>query len=103
LDLDTLDIISPDHYAQNGYPHREWTYLRQQAPVYFYDRPNVRPFWAITRHADIIQISQQPKLFLNAPQLLIATHDIELNPQRKRVVRHLMIWIRRSTPSIATW
>jgi hypothetical protein len=26
-----------------------------------YDRPNVRPFWSITKHADIIQISRQPK------------------------------------------
>jgi cholest-4-en-3-one 26-monooxygenase len=88
--LYTLDIISPDHYAQNGYPHSEWTYLRQHAPIYFYDRPNVRPFWAITKHADIIQISRQPKLFLNAPQLLIATRDVELSLQRKRVVRHLL-------------
>ncbi len=90
LGLDTLDIISPDHYAQNGYPYREWTYLRRHAPVYFYDRPNVRPFWAITKHADIIQISRQPKLFINAPQLLIATRDVELSPQRKRAVRHLL-------------
>jgi len=22
--LDTLDIISPDHYQQHGYPHEEW-------------------------------------------------------------------------------
>ena len=63
LGLDTLDIISPDHYAQNGYPYREWTYMRRHAPVYFYDRPNVRPFWAITKHADIIQISRQPEAF----------------------------------------
>jgi cholest-4-en-3-one 26-monooxygenase len=90
LGLDTLDIMSPDHYAQDGYPHREWAYLRRHAPVYFYDRPNVRPFWAITKHTDIIEISRQPRLFLNAPQLQIATRDDELSPQRKRVVHHLM-------------
>jgi cholest-4-en-3-one 26-monooxygenase len=71
LSLDTLDIISDEHYQRNGYPHREWTYLRHHAPVFWYDRPNVDPFWAITKHADIIAISTQPKVFLNGPRLLI--------------------------------
>src|SRR5713226_6695807 len=75
LTLDSLDIISPEHYAKNGYPHREWAYLRENAPVYWYDRPNVDPFWAITKHADIIQISKQPKVFLNGPRLLVLPRD----------------------------
>jgi len=25
LSLESLNIIGPDHYMQNGYPHREWT------------------------------------------------------------------------------
>jgi cholest-4-en-3-one 26-monooxygenase len=86
----TLDIISPERYARNGYPDAEWTYLRGHAPVYRYDRANVRPFWAITKHADIIEVSRQPGLFRNAPLLSIATRDDELEPQRKRAVRHLL-------------
>ena len=38
LTLDTIDIVSPDHYQQNGYPHAEWTLLRREAPVYWFDR-----------------------------------------------------------------
>ncbi len=34
--LDTLDIINPDHYQQNGYPHEEWALLRREAPIYWY-------------------------------------------------------------------
>ena len=60
LDLDTLDIATPEHYERNGYPHAEWTYLRKHAPVFWYARDNVDPFWAITKHADIIEISKQP-------------------------------------------
>ncbi len=71
LTLENLDIISPEHYAANGYPHREWTYLRKHAPVFWYERPNVDPFWAITKHADIVHISKQPKQFLNGPRLLV--------------------------------
>ena len=36
--LDTLDIISPDHYQQHGYPHEEWAQLRREAPIYWYTR-----------------------------------------------------------------
>ncbi len=53
----------------------EWTYLRKNAPVYWYDRPNVDPFWAITKHADIVEVARQPKIFLNGPRLLVATKD----------------------------
>ena len=75
LSLDTLEIVDGAHYAKNGYPHREWTYLRKHAPVYWYDRPNVDAFWVITKHADIIEVARQPKQFLNAPRLLVSTKD----------------------------
>ena len=48
LDLATLDIASPEHFERNGYPHREWAYLRRHAPVFWYERDNVDPFWAVT-------------------------------------------------------
>jgi len=67
--LDTIDIISPDHYQKNGYPHAEWTYLRKHRPVFYVDRPRVDPFWAITKAADIKEISVQPRLWLNGPRL----------------------------------
>jgi len=88
LDSATLDVASPEHYEQNGYPHREWTWLRRHAPVFWYDRPNVEPFWAITRHADVIEISKQPELFLNAPRLAVFTLD--LPPPPEGTVRHLL-------------
>ena len=71
LDPATLDIASPEHFERNGYPHPEWTWLRRHAPVFWYERPNVEPFWAITKHADIIEISKQPEIFLNAPRLAV--------------------------------
>jgi cytochrome P450 len=72
--LDTIDFITPEHYQQNGYPHKEWTYLRKHAPVFHCERDYLyEPFWAITKHADIMAIGTQPKLFLNGPRLLIVT------------------------------
>jgi len=88
FDRATLDVASPEHYEQNGYPHAEWTWLRRHAPVFWYNRPNVEPFWAVTKHADIIEISKQPELFLNAPRLAVFTLD--LPPPPEGTVRHLL-------------
>jgi len=88
LSLETLDVISPEHYERNGYPHREWAYLRQHAPVFWYDRPNVEPFYAITKYADIVEIGKQPEKFLNEPRLAIFT--TEMKPPEEVAARHLL-------------
>ena len=67
--LDTLDIISPDHYQQHGYPHEEWTLLRREAPLLWYTRTPGVPFWAVTKYQDIITVSKQPRRLLNSPRL----------------------------------
>jgi cholest-4-en-3-one 26-monooxygenase len=88
FDPATLDLITPEHYEQNGYPHAEWTWLRRHDPVFWYDRPNVDPFWAITKHADIIEIGKQPEIFLNAPRLAVFTNDLAPPPEGQ--TRHLL-------------
>lgn len=90
LSLDALDIISPDHYQQNGYPHREWAYLRRHAPVFWYARDNVEPFWAVTKAADIITVSRQPRLFVNQPRLLVVVHEFLLRDRSEMLFRHLL-------------
>ena len=87
LDPATLDVMSPEYYQRNGYPHPEWTWLRHHAPVFWYERPNVEPFWAITKHADIIEISRQPDIFLNAPRVAVFTREL---PLLEGKVRHLL-------------
>lgn len=83
----TFDLITPEFY-QGGYPHSQWQWLRTNEPIFWYDRPNVDPFWAVTRHADIMAISRQPELFRSAPRLAIYTRDIPIPPPDQ--VRHLL-------------
>ena len=73
--LDTIDIVGPDHYQKNGYPHAEWTYLRKHHPVFHVERPRMDPFWAITKAADIREISCQPRLWINGPRLAVFVLD----------------------------
>jgi len=87
---DKINIIGPDHYAKNGYPHAEWAYLRKHEPVFWCEHPNTDPFWAITRHADIVHISKQPRLFLNGPRLLIFVNDPGMEQAPTPPFRHLL-------------
>ena len=66
-----FNIIHPDGYAKWGYPHHVWTRLRAEDPVHWWDRTEGLPFWAITKHADIMEISKRPDLFINGPRLTI--------------------------------
>lgn len=71
LTLETIDIISDQTYADNGYPHEAWALLRRESPIHWYERPGLMPFWAVTRLDDVVRISKQPHIFQNAPRLAV--------------------------------
>jgi cholest-4-en-3-one 26-monooxygenase len=89
LALDELDIVGPQSYADLGYPHEAWARLRRECPVYRYDRGDeCTPFWAITKHADIVQISRQPKILHNGPRLAVFPEGPP--PEGGPIARHLL-------------
>jgi cytochrome P450 len=83
--LSSLDLITPDSYGESGYPHEAWTRLRREAPVCRMQTEGFEPYWAITRHADIRDISTQPTLFLNAPTMQVPRIGMP-NPQPGRTI-----------------
>jgi cholest-4-en-3-one 26-monooxygenase len=88
LGLDDLDIVGPQSYADHGYPHEAWARLRRECPVYWYERQgDCSPFWAITKHADVVTISRKPKVLHNAPRLAVFP---EGTPPEEPVARHLL-------------
>ncbi|HEY8514742.1 MAG TPA: cytochrome P450 [Candidatus Binatia bacterium] len=90
LSLDDIDIISNRTFGEHGYPHEAWALLRRVAPIYWYDRPHAQPpFWVVTKHADIVTISRQPKLFLNAPRLAVFP-ELPVRPPEEEPARHLI-------------
>jgi cholest-4-en-3-one 26-monooxygenase len=90
MTLDSIDIVGSDYFAAHGYPHEAWALLRREAPVYWYDRPGSLPFWAITKHADIVWISKQPELFLNAPRLAVFPEFEKEGEEDDFPARHLL-------------
>jgi len=87
LTLENVDVISPESYEKNGYPHAEWAYLRKHAPVYYFDRGNYDPFWAITKHADIVEVGKNPDDFIIAPRIAVFSRDV---PADVVPLRHLL-------------
>ena len=75
LTLDSLNITDTALYVEHGYPWEAWDLLRREAPVYWYQRPDFEPFWAITKHADVRYISSNPDLFSNTQ--LLRMNDTE--------------------------
>jgi cholest-4-en-3-one 26-monooxygenase len=63
VDIDPFELVDPDRYARRGYPHDVWTRLRSEAPVAYFTPEGYEPFWAITKHADVIEIAKQPVRF----------------------------------------
>jgi cytochrome P450 len=45
--------------------------LRRESPVAVAEIPGYRPFWVITRHADILKISKDNATFLNNPATVV--------------------------------
>src|SRR5262249_5084119 len=72
MNIDPGVLVDPERYARDGYPHDTWTQLRAEAPVAWIEAPGYKPFWAITKHADILQISAQPLRFSNAQGITLA-------------------------------
>ena len=49
--LDALELLRPERYVREGYPHAAWARLRREAPVHRFERGAGIPFWAVVRHA----------------------------------------------------
>ncbi|WP_043368623.1 cytochrome P450 family protein, partial [Mycolicibacterium conceptionense] len=66
-------LADPTAYADDSRLHTALTHLRANNPVAWVDNRPYRPFWAITKHADIMAIERDNELFISEPRPLLAT------------------------------
>jgi cholest-4-en-3-one 26-monooxygenase len=69
--IDPLELVDPARYGQRGYPHELWARMRAEAPVAWIEPPDLEPFWAITKHADVQQVAAQPLRFSSARGIML--------------------------------
>ncbi|MCT7659111.1 cytochrome P450 [Mycobacterium deserti] len=68
-------FADPSAYADEAKLHAALAHLRANAPVSWVDVPGYRPFWAITKHADVMEIERANTLFTNSPRPVLATME----------------------------
>ena len=56
-------IFTPKSYADDAPIHEAFAWIRANAPLAKAEVEGVYPFWIVSRHADILEISRQNELF----------------------------------------
>jgi cytochrome P450 len=75
MDESAKVLADPLAYADEPKLHAALAHLRANAPVSRVEVPNYRPFWAITKHADIMDIERDNVLFTNWPRPVLTTAE----------------------------
>ena len=65
---DFKKIAYPETYANEKELHDIFSFMRKKDPVSWVEPDEYRPFWAITKHEDIIKIEKQNEIFINDPR-----------------------------------
>ena len=93
-------LADPASYTDEPSLHTTLAHLRSAAPVSWVEAPGYRPFWAITKHADVMAIERAHTVFTNSPRPVLMTAEsdelqagagistlIHLDDPQHRVVR----------------
>lgn len=68
-------LADPKAYTDEAGLHAALRHLRAHAPVSWVEVPDYAPFWAITRHADIMEIERANDVFTNSPRPVLVTRE----------------------------
>ncbi len=76
-------LADPTAYADESRLHDAMTLLRREQPVAKVVTDNYRPFWAITKHDDIMDVERDNTLWINEPRPLLMNleQEAELDKQ----------------------
>lgn len=83
-------IVSPAVYADMKTLDATFARLRAEDPVAWCEPGAFRPFWAVTKHADIMDVSRQNSLFTNGQREMLSYHDAEKGVYAKFGQPHLL-------------
>ncbi|KCZ94160.1 cytochrome P450 [Hyphomonas johnsonii] len=70
-------IVDPAVYANQPVLDAAFIRLRAEDPLAWCEPEGFRPFWAVTKHADIMEVSRQNKLFTNGEREMLSYEEVE--------------------------
>lgn len=68
-------LADPKAYTDEAGLNAALAHLRAHAPVSWVEVPGYAPFWAITKHADIMEIERANDVFTNSPRPVLVTRE----------------------------
>lgn len=75
-----IDLVALDAYERGGAPQEQLAWLREHDPVHWHHGDPDRdypPFWAVTRHADVVHVSRHPEIFSSYERLALFDEPAE--------------------------
>lgn len=83
-------IVDPAVYADQTALDAAFARLRAEDPLAWCEPEAFRPFWAVTKHADIMEISRQNQLFTNGEREMLSYAEAEKGVYAKFGQPHLL-------------
>jgi len=77
LPISHNDVVDPMLYSDESRLHRMLSELRRTEPVRWTEPSDYRPFWALTKHADIMEVERQSSQFVVGPRNRLVTIEEE--------------------------
>ena len=84
-------LAEPKAYADEARLHEALAHLRAHAPVSWVDVPPYAPFWAITKHVDVMDIERDNDLFTNDPRPFLEVAEFD---EKQRAEREAGVGLR---------
>ena len=79
-----LALADPQAATDEKRFHESLAHLRTHAPVCWVEADGFEPFWAITKHADVMDIERQNDLFTNDPRAVLLPAELDKQMQADR-------------------
>ncbi|MEV5552899.1 cytochrome P450 [Nonomuraea wenchangensis] len=70
-------LATPAAYTDEVRLHEALALLRRESPVRRVEADGYRPFWAVTRHADVLEIERDNALWLSAPRPVLRRAEVD--------------------------
>ncbi|WP_026416703.1 cytochrome P450 [Actinomadura oligospora] len=70
-------LADPAAHADESRFHSAARILRRDDPVRWVEPDGYAPFWAVTRHADVLEVERRDTVFRNAPRLVLGTAEYD--------------------------
>ena len=92
--LDEIDYWDLDLFV-HGDPHAAWRVQREQAPVWWHDRPGGEPFWSVASYDVVKEVHGAPLVYSSEANGIMLRDQALLAPPRNEL-------IERNKPMIHT-